>query len=74
MLSEERLEKIIINDKNDIRLDKIKKIIKSELYNLLCNYFTVEKDTINIDIKYVNDKYKLHFDCKFDNINMCNCI
>ncbi len=74
MLSEERLKYMIINDKNDIRLDKIKKIIRSEIYNLLTNYFLLEKDAIVVDIKYTGGNYELIFKTKFDSIKMCNCL
>lgn len=73
-MCEERLKKIIISDKNDIRLDSVKKIIKSELANLFSNYFDMSKDDIDINIVAKANGYELIIKSKINSIYMCNCI
>lgn len=56
---EERLKHVLIQDKH-FNPDRIKQVIKSDVYHLLRNYTNINSDNIYIDIE-INQNGTYHF-------------
>ena len=55
---EERLKNVLGSDKNQ-NPEKMKKIIKSEVFYILKDYFELDSDDLSVNIDMENNKYSV---------------
>lgn len=70
---QDRLNKIVKKNK-DINPNEIQKVIKSDIYYLLNNYFEVDFEDIDIEILYENDSYKININAIGDRIKLAHIL
>ena len=68
-----RLTALIENDKR-INTDRIKRVIKSDFYYLISNYFEVNFDSISVNIIQDDNGYNITIECFGDNIKFIRSI
>ena len=68
-----RLSAVIKKDKQN-NPKYVSSIIKSDFYYLISNYFEVDFDDIQVDIKYVEDKYFIEISCAGERIKFVNVL
>lgn len=60
-IGEDRLRKVLVSDKKNLP-PQLKKIIESDIVEVLENYLSVEKGTFDFDVNInAEGKYELHF-------------
>ena len=64
-----RLSSVIQKDK-ETNPKYISNVIKSDFYYLISNYFEVDFEEIDVDIKLIKDKYTISLTCLGDRIKL----
>ena len=68
--AEERLKKVLISDKQFCP-DRIKKVLKSDLYSLFSNYCILSPENLYVDIEVLKDgSYKFEVQLTTDRLKI----